>query len=370
MSEALSTALGNIRSQSGVAGLDEASIRQVVVLQILAALEWNQFDHAEVTPEFVVSGGRVDYSLQIGGQSKVFIEVKRGGEALSPHQDQLLRYSFERGVSLAVLTNGLEWWFYLPLREGSWGERRFASLNIASEDRDHIEAVMLSVLSRDSVASGSAVRSAINLLDTLKRESEIREALPKAWRSLIVEQDELLVALIDEKVESLLGFKPGQEPIRRFLDGLSGSIPSDARHKPLIPTSNSTPVQPQSPSRPANARSFMTQTKRSSFQGRKITGFRFQGESFQVSTWNGLLQKLSEIIYGKHQTDFDRVRELRGRHRVYYSFSREDLIAPKRVRKSDYYVETNFNSDATIRQCHKLLRLFEYQDQDLEIDHV
>ena len=90
------------------------------MLQILAALEWDQFSYAEVTPEFVVSRGKVDYSLQISGQSKVFIEVKRGGEDMSPHQDQLLRYSFERGVSLAALTNGLEWWFYLPLREGSW----------------------------------------------------------------------------------------------------------------------------------------------------------------------------------------------------------------------------------------------------------
>ena len=91
MSERLARALENIRSQAGVVTLDEASIRQVVVLQILNALGWDQFDNAEVTPEFAVGGGRVDYSLQIVGKSKVFIEVKRGGEALSPHQDQLLR---------------------------------------------------------------------------------------------------------------------------------------------------------------------------------------------------------------------------------------------------------------------------------------
>ena len=40
---------------------------------------------------------------------KDFIEVKGGGETLLPHQDQLLRYSFEQRVSLAVLTNGSEW---------------------------------------------------------------------------------------------------------------------------------------------------------------------------------------------------------------------------------------------------------------------
>ena len=89
MSEMLSSAIENIRSNTDVAGLDEASIRQVVVLQILYALGWNQYDYDEVKPEAPVGDGRVDYSLQIEGRGKVFIEVKRGGENLSSHQEQL-----------------------------------------------------------------------------------------------------------------------------------------------------------------------------------------------------------------------------------------------------------------------------------------
>ena len=44
MNERLSRALDNIRSDTGVARLDEASVRQVVVLQILDALDWNPFN--------------------------------------------------------------------------------------------------------------------------------------------------------------------------------------------------------------------------------------------------------------------------------------------------------------------------------------
>ena len=208
MNERLSRALDNIRSQRGIPGLDEANIKQVVVLQILIALGWNQFNHAEVTPEFAVGDGWVDYSLQIGQQSKVFIEVKRGGENLSRHQGQLLRYSFEDGVSLAVLTNGLEWWFYLPIREGSWEERRFSDIDVTSEDRANVETVLLNVLYKDRVASGSAIEYGENLLDRLRKDRIVNENLPKAWDLLVTEPDELLVDLLAERVERISKISP------------------------------------------------------------------------------------------------------------------------------------------------------------------
>ena len=227
MSERLSRALDNIRSDTGVTRLDEASVRQVVVLQILAALEWDQFNRAEVTPEFPVGSGRVDYSLQIGGQSKVFIEVKRGGEDLSPHQDQLLRYSFERGVSLAALTNGLEWWFYLPLREGSWEERRFCDINITSEDRDNVEAVLVNVLSKDRVASGSAIQYGGNLLERRRLDRIVNENLLNAWKSLVAEPNELLVELLAEEVEHISQIKPDSSLVRSFiLDKVTSTVSS------------------------------------------------------------------------------------------------------------------------------------------------
>ena len=54
-----------------------------------------------------------------------FVLVKRPREELAAHQEQLLNYSFREGVKLSILTNGFTWWFYLPLNEGSWEERRF-----------------------------------------------------------------------------------------------------------------------------------------------------------------------------------------------------------------------------------------------------
>ena len=40
----------------------------------------------------------------------MFIEVKRSGENLENHRQQLLEYCFQEGVKLAALTNGRTWW--------------------------------------------------------------------------------------------------------------------------------------------------------------------------------------------------------------------------------------------------------------------
>ncbi|TDI93301.1 MAG: hypothetical protein E2O77_03220 [Caldithrix sp.] len=57
----------------------------------------------------------MDYCLRVNQKKPVFIEVKRATEDLERHEKQLLEYSFEYGVDIAILTNGLTWWFYLPL---------------------------------------------------------------------------------------------------------------------------------------------------------------------------------------------------------------------------------------------------------------
>ena len=74
------------------------------------------FDVSEVVPEHTVGNRRVDYALRPGSPNAVFIEVKRRGENLDRHQQQLLEYCFQEGVKLAALTNGLTWWLYLPLQ--------------------------------------------------------------------------------------------------------------------------------------------------------------------------------------------------------------------------------------------------------------
>ena len=97
--------------------MSEADISLGVILRILDALNWSTYNPREVSPEYSVENRWVDYALLIGNTPQVFIEVKKGGEPLEKHQEQLLDYAFRQGVKVAILTNGVTWWFYLPLLE-------------------------------------------------------------------------------------------------------------------------------------------------------------------------------------------------------------------------------------------------------------
>ena len=95
----------------------------------------------------------MDFALLTGNRPKVYIEVKRGGEPLAGHQEQLLGYAFRQGVKVAILTNGTTWWFYLPLQEGSWEERRFAVVDFDRQDKEEIVQKFEDLLRKENVMS-------------------------------------------------------------------------------------------------------------------------------------------------------------------------------------------------------------------------
>jgi hypothetical protein len=221
MKENLLKAIKEIRGDSSLPMLDEASIKSGVVLRLLSLLGWNPFDVSEVKPEYTVESKRVDFSLRMHGTNKAFIEVKRPNEDLESHQEQLLGYSFREGVRIAILTNGLTWWFYLPLNEGSWEQRRFFTADFAEQPPESIAERIISLLSKPNIASGDAVRNAEDLYRSRQRKDILRQALPKAWHKLINDPDDLLVDLLIETTERLSGFRPEAVDVQKFLEGIS-----------------------------------------------------------------------------------------------------------------------------------------------------
>ena len=67
-----------------LAGANEATIQQYVVLPILRALGWDDTNLAsmEVLPEYQVGSGRVDYALKAGRKPALFIECKKWNEPI------------------------------------------------------------------------------------------------------------------------------------------------------------------------------------------------------------------------------------------------------------------------------------------------
>ncbi|MGI6623948.1 MAG: hypothetical protein ACOX57_00815 [Limnochordia bacterium] len=195
----------------------EEAVRQAAVLPILSYLGWDTYNIMEVTPEYRVESGRVDYCLQYGTRKAAYIEVKRTLEDLEQHQKQLLEYAFTDGVELAALTNGHLWWLYLPLSGANWQQRRFFTIDIREQAPGDAAAHFRDFLSKETVGNGSALQRARTIHAGREKKRRVRDTIPKAWASLLLDSDEELLELLANKVEGMCGYRPEQKQLADFL---------------------------------------------------------------------------------------------------------------------------------------------------------
>lgn len=196
---------------------NEASVSQGVVLRLLHALGWPSYDVDIVAPEYSLEGRRVDFALcHPPGKPLVFVEVKQVGQS-EGHERQLFEYAFHKGVPLAILTDGQEWHFFLPGEQGDYGERRVYKLDLVQREVAECANRLERYLGYPAICDGSAIEAARADYRDVAQEREIRAALPEAWRNLVEEEDDLLIELVADRVESLCGYKPEPDLAAEFL---------------------------------------------------------------------------------------------------------------------------------------------------------
>ncbi len=233
--QALEKIIHSLSQNTSLFNKTEEATKQGAILPILSALGWNCFDINEVTPEFSVGNGRVDYCLHIERRKAVFIEAKRVSEELERHEKQLLEYAFEYGIEIAVLTNGLTWWFYLPLVGGTWEQRKFFSIDIINQSIESVSNNFKNFLSKQAISDGEALRKAKEVKESREKNKLVTKALPKAWDQLLREPDEFLLEILGEKVESICGHRPQVEILIDFIHGMlnfTASFQSQQGEKP------------------------------------------------------------------------------------------------------------------------------------------
>ena len=220
---------------------NEASVSKGIVLRLLSALSWPIFDPKVVISEYPLSGRRVDYALcHPPGKPALFIEVKTMGQS-GPGERQLFEYAFHKGVPMAILTDGPEWHFYLPAEQGDYEERRVYKLDLVEREIGEIVRRLERYLKYDAVCSGEAVAAARRDYKDVARDRLTKDTLPQAWAKLIEEEDELLLELVADRVESLCGYKPDPDTVASFL-----KTPVALRGTP-VPIPPSPPPPPKSP---------------------------------------------------------------------------------------------------------------------------
>lgn len=196
---------------------NEASVSQGIVLRVLHVLSWPSYSTQVVCPEYSLEGRRVDYALcNPPGKPIAFIEVKQIGQSEGAER-QLFEYAFHVGVPLAILTDGQEWNFFLPGEQGDYGERRVYKLDIVERDIAECASRLNRYLRYEAIVSGKALEAAREDYRNVSRDRQMKATMPIAWAKLVEEEDELLLELVADRVESLCGFKPDPDTVARFI---------------------------------------------------------------------------------------------------------------------------------------------------------
>lgn len=101
----------------------EEATKNALIMPFIAALGYDVFNPQEVIPEFIADvgtkkGEKVDYAIQRDGETIILIECKKAQTDLSQTEmSQLYRYFSVTKARIAILTNGIHYWFYSDLVE-------------------------------------------------------------------------------------------------------------------------------------------------------------------------------------------------------------------------------------------------------------
>ena len=352
-----------IRTDPNISILNEAQAKRSVIERILEFLDWDMYNYNEVKLEYGVETLWVDYALLVNGENKVFIEAKRPSEKLETHQKQLLDYSFGEGVALAILTNGIAWWFYLPLKEGTWNNRKFYTIDILEQEIEDIVDKFSLLLSRENVASGKAVQHAESILKSRQREKIIKENLPEAWNKVIknaVSPDSLLVDILAETVEEVCGFQPADDEILGFIrshqekwllsSGLEQKVPPPINHSGLA----TDPSPDDSPKKP----------KRMQIDSE---GYELgPGYKILVNTANWLIDQ-GRLVESSDRIKLSRQDAKKSRLNLFDDRIQNDRPQDWTKLKNGLYIFTNFRISDSIKNAKRLLEKYGYDPEILKI---
>jgi hypothetical protein len=293
----------------------------------------------------VLEGRRVDYALCYPASKPVaFVEVKQVGQSEGAER-QLFEYAFHRGIPLAILTDGQEWNFFLPAEQGHYSERRVYKLDLL--EREPAEAVSRfeRYLGYAQVASGNALQAARDDYRSVSRERLMTATLPEAWSKLVAEEDDLLLELVADKVESLCGFKPTVDAVARFLQNWSALRRPTTKEASSVQRTASPPAPIAVAARKAEA-----QTASAPASSARV-GYSLEGKFSACRSGKEVLTSVFEVFALRDSTFLDRFasRPKHGRKRRYLARVPDELYPdrPDLAREhshrlsSGWYVGTN-----------------------------
>lgn len=329
---------------------DEASIKQAIVLKILSLLEWDPFNLDEIQPEYRFKEHKVDFAIKHKDSVKAFLSVKKDLNDFKKHIEMLLNWSAQCDVKIAVYTNGLSWWFFLPLVEGSKDDKIFCTIDMQEEEIEVIDQKFSDFLSKKNVISDNATKLAEDICNKKREDMLINEHLPKAWDKIMNEPDKWLIDVISEVTKDLCGYKPDIEKVKEF-------VRSDRK----IQAAQSVVLEITDSKKTINK-------AKKNYKGKSVKSFNFKDEEHNVKSWQDVPWKLCDILSKKHKDSFDSVLWIMLDGRDFFSLDPHQFLMSKKIANTNIYINTDLSETMALALTNEILSHFGYKDSDLVIN--
>jgi hypothetical protein len=256
-------------------------------------------------------------------------------------------------VPIAVLTNGITWWFYLPHLNDGPEDKKFHAIDIKDQTAGDITQNLSDFLGKQNVLSGKAVKTAERIYRAKVRALIIKESLPKAWKKLMDEPQKWLFEILADVTKELCGYKPDKETVEQFI---ASEMDARADISAILVPGN------------CSQKEVKKAVQEEDYTGKAITFFTFQGTKYEVNSWNDMLLRLCETIAKKHRDDFSMVMTLSGRNKEYFSTSPYELLHSELIKGTDMYVDLDLSDMGIVALSHQILHLFGYDKNDLSFE--
>ena len=331
-------------TESSLKYLDEKAVEFGVILPLLGCCGWDTADVRQVYPQkplHTPSGrGMVDFDLQVGGQSRVFIEVKSWTHPLREdvEEEQLRIYCAAGKPDLAVLTNGRQWLFYLPPTKKKPKLRQFLTLDITTDEEQELEQNLRQFLSYESIQSiGRTRRAAKKLYDEHANTAVVLKGLRDAWNDLVHDREKLKDVLRHLTNDS--DIQPSDDQLVKFLES-SGSLINVVDD------------------RGADGRRTLSKPRSFTLPGAGVT------EPRAVKHWNELMLAICKLMSERNP---DRFREVVLGISSWFSESANSFRHSQLIGDTGIYVKWG-GSEAIEKLCHLMVASFGYPEGSLTIE--
>ena len=228
VTEALQRSVNSLRSGRLI---NEAQVKQFIILPILRSLGWDDNSIDEIVPEYEVElpdgkRGLVDYALFLGGNPIVFIEAKRQSNVTVQGLEQVFTYAYNQSVPFLILTDGNIWKFYLNQAAGPPEERIFHSFEITNDEKiTEYSNFFERFLSKAFIGKRETIDYVYEMKELDNKKKLTKGNIKEVWEDILENPDEYLqktiidciVTYISTAVEVKCNMKPERrEYIRSF----------------------------------------------------------------------------------------------------------------------------------------------------------